>query len=304
MLGLSVCIITGCVSRGNVDLLEAQLREQESLIQQYQQELRSIGNQLTVTQRENDILRKTMAGTDLPVREEATHKLAAVVGIRFNTMLTSGQDRDGLPGDERLHAVLYPHDADGEIVKLSGDLELEAFDPSLPEEERSVGKWSFPADQSREIWHAGFLASGFQFDLPWERSPRGNNVVLHARLKTLDGREFKATHTVPLQGVPASAETGDAPQLVAPPAEAQPLPTETAADGVEWQDRPVPRPEPLDGFVPLPPKAPEQQTPPDQPDTFRGASPTDADVRPAARPFPHGLRTSDVWRDDNIPFQR
>lgn len=306
MLAWLLCANAGCVTRGNVELLEAQLRQQEALLQSYQQDFRKLGDQLTVTRRENDILRKSLASNDRLAPEETTQKLAAVEGIRFHTMLTSGQDQDDLPGDERLHVVLYPHDADGEIVKISGDLELVAIDPSLPEAHRSLGKWTVPAENAREFWHAGFLASGYQFDVPWDRAPQGESVVLHAQLTTVDGRSFKTTHTIVVRPISEpSAPVGDtssAPDLSPPAAQPGADAEHQTGSSVEWQDRPVPRPEPLDWSGPSPDQPAEGPAARLPMEIFRGASPIEDE--PAAPSPPRGLKTSDVWTDETIPRLR
>lgn len=322
--GLGACCLSGgCASRGEIEVLEANLRQQEHQLHSREQELSRLRDQLTISRREADILRRRLAGSGDTLAEEATQKLAAVEGLRFNTFLTAGQDEDELPGDERLHAMLYPHDAQGEVVKLAGELELEAIDPSVSDEQRSLGRWTYTAEESRNLWHAGFLSSGFQIDVPWKRSPQGDRIVLHARLKVADDRQFEATHTITLVPVKES----DPQQTVG-------IDTD-ATDGAvmdensspengetDWQDRPVPRPIPLSESLHELPSASSESGPGEpspqrtdssfQESTFRlddsatetGSSQGSNRDRPEARPFPRGLKSSDSWTDETIPAWR
>jgi hypothetical protein len=328
--GMGLFCLPGCATRGEVELLEANLRHRENQLHSHEQELSRLRDQLTISRREADILRRRLAGSGDQLAEEATHKLAAVEGLRFNTFLTAGQDEDGIPGDERLHVMLYPHDTQGEVVKLAGELELEAIDPSAPEDQRSLGRWTYSAEESRDLWHAGFLSSGYQIDVPWKRPPQGERVVLHARLKVADDRRFEATHTVTVAPVRSSspertaqADTDSADdEDIAPssPDEEATHPGET-----EWQDRPVPRPIPLaESLQEVPPGETENDREfalPQRVDADTGERSTREDSRtetgnetdfsndsardhPAARPFPDGLRTSDLWTDESIPAWR
>ncbi len=193
---LGLCL-GGCAGRERMDVLEAQLRNQESMMARYESQLKRAESDLSVAQREADLLRTQLAeNKDQNLFQETTQALAQVEGMKFHELLTAGQSKDDEPGDERLHAVLYPHDQHGKLVKLSGTLELEAIDLTMPHDERIVGHWQFSPEETRELWHSGFITNGYQLDLPWMKTPQGKKVLLHATLKTLDGREFNTTHTV------------------------------------------------------------------------------------------------------------
>lgn len=193
-----VCL-TGC-PRANVDLLEGRLREQEQQLANVRSELNSTRNELNVTRQEADALRSQiqMAGgeTLLPEQAQALYRAA---GISFNSLLTSGVDQDGQPGHEELSILLTPHDADGELVKLPGAIELAVIDPSQPEGQQTIGRWQFDVEQSKDHWHRGFIGSGYQFDLPWPSPPQSRQLVLHGRLTTTDGRQFDTSQILEIE---------------------------------------------------------------------------------------------------------
>jgi hypothetical protein len=168
--------------------------------------------------------------------------VARATGIRFHSLLTRPLDRDDQPGDEILNVVLTPHDADGESVKLPGGLRLELLDLSRTDGERTVASWDFDAEQAREQWHSGFIATGYRFELPWPESAPTGKLLLLARLTTHDGRHFETTQEIVASGSaapgqlverpgdPEPSSSGAGPALLEPAAfatdTASPLPTE------------------------------------------------------------------------------
>jgi len=197
---LSLTFCSACATRGNVEMLEAQLRSQENRIRTYERNVAELEQELKVSHRELDLMRSSLSGQATTVAfEEETSSLSRVEELVFNTLLTGGQDQDEVSGDERFHAVFYPADAQGGSVKLSGEIEIEAIDPSRESGDRSLGRWQYSTSDARQLWHSGFLSAGFQISEEWKRSPQGNKVVLIARLTTRDGRKFEATHTLPVR---------------------------------------------------------------------------------------------------------
>ncbi|WP_437202767.1 hypothetical protein [Planctomicrobium sp. SH664] len=284
-------IPSGCASRGNVEVLEAQLRSQESVIHHFEREVERLQAELATSRREIDIVRSEVALAGHAVTEETSRSLARVVGLEFNTLLTAAQDRDGSGADERLYAVVYPHDNDGEIVKLSGELEVELLDLSRSGQ-KTIGHWSFSTEETRRLWHAGFLISGYELDLPWEQPPSGSKVLLLARLKTPDGRSFEATHTVKVNVPGPEAPLVDAQQRSGPLSKVNV--SQTRFEEIP-QSRLVPDLTPAELQ-----KADSQPVPPPR---IQEARPAEHSVAPAPKPFP-SRQTSDKWTDETIPQWR
>jgi outer membrane murein-binding lipoprotein Lpp len=190
---VAVLLIGGCASRGNLEVLESELRRQEDQMAELQLQLASTRSELDIALNEAARLRQqlTQSGTIALSPEHIENEFRAV-GVRFNTYLTSGVDRDGQPGDEQISVLVYPHDEQGGLVKLGGKLELRALDLAAPKTEQEVGVWNYSPTVIRDSWHSGFLAAGYLFEEAWQRPPSGPEIMLHARFVTTDGRQFDA----------------------------------------------------------------------------------------------------------------
>ncbi len=210
----------GCAGpRGDLDLLEVHLREQQDLLARYERLFQQQERDLAAARRETDLLRAQLADQNVPpLLPEHADVLLRAEQLAFHTLLTGTRDLDPQPGDDRLNVVLMPQAHTGEVVPLVGSLEIEALDLSRPEGQQQLARWTFTAEEARDHWHAGFLASGFQFELPWENRTAGE-VLLHARLNAPDGRQLDATHSLrihsPLaQGKRRTPATRPSPAIV------------------------------------------------------------------------------------------
>lgn len=187
----------GCVTRGDTEALEAVLRSHENRIESLESELAEAREELLVARREVEHFRSQAAASGAVVlASEQSDVLFRAEGLRINTLLTGGLDEDGRPGDDVLSVVLEPFDNDGQTLKLPGDVTIELIDPALPGDEETIGRWSWPAREVRNAWHAGLLVAGFKFRLDWQTPLEHETLVLHARMTTADGRVFDATETV------------------------------------------------------------------------------------------------------------
>lgn len=205
-LALAVC---GCGLRGNVDLLEARLREQDDRLHVLTSELEQTQTELKTARREADLLRDQLHKREhVASHSEQTAVLARVEGVRIGALLSGGLDRDEQPGDDLLSALVVPHDADGEVLKLPGTIRLELFDLSRDGNRQRIGEWEFEPEQTRERWHSGFLAAGYRFRVPWQQSPKNETLLLHARLTTPDGRQFDASETIRITPPPTIGNAG------------------------------------------------------------------------------------------------
>jgi len=192
--------LAGC-ARGNVELLEAQLRSRESELRSLHGRLELQEQELAQSEREIRLLQQQLA--DNSVTPEALTRVSRIEKIEINSPLTGALDQDGYPGDDVLNVVVSPLDGRGDVVRLDGEIEIEALDPSLPENERSLGRWQIGLDDAETAWHEGFIGQGYQLTTPWQRIPQSKEVILLARYKTPDGREFSATKNIKVNPAPA-----------------------------------------------------------------------------------------------------
>lgn len=279
MLVLPAVALAGCSLRGDVEMLESELRRQELIQEQLTTQLHSARDDLRVARSDAEGLRARLAerGKTSLVSEQA-EVLYKTEGIKFNMLLTTGENRDGAPGDEGLSVLILPVDPHGDLVKLVGEIELELLELAR-DDGKQIGKWQFAIDEVREHWHRGFLSAGYLFHLDWQSVPQTPELTLHARMTAPDGRKFDATTQLRIN------LDGSVPPSVAssPPAVQSPL------DSVE----PAGHSEP-------PPASPTKPKP-------RAAKTAAAKLRrpPETTPAGHApLETSDKWTDETIPRMR
>ncbi len=194
---VALALTAGCAGTGKRDVLESRLRHQEEMLSRYQAQLDRAETELEIARRETASLRTQLAESrNGHPPHEASDASFRVAGVAFSTLMTGGTETDDQPGDDGLTVVLVPQDADGELVKVPGTVEIEAFDLSHPEGAQRIGHWRFDADESYRYWHNGVIQSGYQFELPWQDLPRSEKVLLHGRIVAADGRQFDTTHTI------------------------------------------------------------------------------------------------------------
>lgn len=221
----AAALAAGCASRGQLDILESRLRQQDDSITQLQNQLSTTQGQLQAARRESSELRTQLADNTRNARVEQVSALGTVEGIELNRYLTGGLDRDGKPGDEIFSAVVVPTDSQGNLVKAPGSVAVTLFDLSKPEAQQRIGYWEYSAKDSDGLWHSGFLGSGYIIRQPWQQKPESANLLVHARLKTIDGRQFDTSQTIHI--VPPGRT--DAPQQSVAAAEPQAAPPRSPA---------------------------------------------------------------------------
>jgi outer membrane murein-binding lipoprotein Lpp len=223
MLLGTLVLAAGCASTGQLEILESRLRRQEDAANQLQTQLSESQNQLQAARREATDLRTQLADGKRTARVEQVSALGQVEAISLNKYLTGGLDRDGVPGDEMFSAVVVPADADGNLVKAPGSVVLTVLDLSKPEAQQRVGHWEFGPKDSESLWHSGFLGSGYIVRVPWQTLPQSPTLLVHARLKTIDGRQFDTSQSIRI--TPPSATAQAATQPAAPPSQTMPEPS-------------------------------------------------------------------------------
>ena len=217
MSALLLAGVLGCSSSGDISLLEAELRQKETMIAELDAQVVQVRQELAASQVEMNSLREQMAGTNAGLVAEQAATLAKAETIAFHRLLTSGLNQDDLPGDERMSVLLTPLDAQGDLIKLPGRIELTLYDHSLPEDQQKIGHWAFSADEATDAWHKGFTASGFLFELPWQTPPKADKLTLHGRLTAPDGRQFDTTSQIAVRLPNAPVNTAAARRTLAQP---------------------------------------------------------------------------------------
>ncbi|MEZ6044710.1 MAG: hypothetical protein R3C11_03830 [Planctomycetaceae bacterium] len=194
---LGLALLTGCESTAKREVWQARLRDSQDQVYRLSKKVDELEEELALKMAESDDLRLQLtAEGETPLQAEQAKALYKVTGIKINHLLTGGLDHDGEPGDEALSLLLSPHDEDGTLVKLPGELMIEIIDHSRPESEEVIGEWKFSPQQMKLHWHAGFIGVGYLFDLNWQELPHQEELLVHARLETGDDRQFDITEKI------------------------------------------------------------------------------------------------------------
>ncbi len=225
-----LALAAGCAARGQVDVLESRLRQQEDTIASLQARLSASESQLQAARREAIDAKTQLGSRAKTARVEQLSALGQVQGVSLNKFLTGGYDRDGVPGDEILSAVVVPNDADGNLVKVPGTITVTVLDLSKPEAEQRVGRWEFSPKESEALWHSGLFGSGYVVRVPWQTPPQSPSLLVHARLTTVDVRQFDTSQAIRI-GLPGAPIAGTANVAAAPdePPPAEPAKANEAA---------------------------------------------------------------------------
>lgn len=223
-MGLSLAAFAsgGCVSRGNVEALEARLRQTQDDLRRSEKQLTRAQTDLDLARKETDLLQKQVAQTEQlkgSLIPEQTQALARIAGLSINKLMSGGKDRDGDRLDDAMQVIVSPLDGDGDLVKIAGQMEIEAYDMARTGDDKRIGRWVFDSSEARKNWHSGFLSSGYQFQLPWQQPPSGKNVLVHARLTTSDGRQFDTDQTLVVNVDPSGLPPGRSNLQLGAPAE-------------------------------------------------------------------------------------
>ena len=211
LFSLAVIAASGCASRGNVDLLEARLREYEDRLRSLNAQVDRTDSELTAARRLNETLKQKVVQS---ASHEATIDLSElhfqVVGLKINSLLTGGFNRDGQPGDDQVTLVFAAINQREQPVQLPGQVECELLDPSQSAEQKRLGLWTFDAAKTRVAWQKTLGSFGYRFELPWQSPPTNSDLELHVRFQSQHGDRFEASAPIRI-ALPKSTLGADQP---------------------------------------------------------------------------------------------
>lgn len=207
-LGLG-CSLLGCrANNAKTDLLEAELRTREREIQEARAELEQLR---LLAQNYGHLPHPTTPATpgsllQMPPSPSVLNSPEALGGMQSLTLGTGtgGRDDDGLPGDESLHVVLVPKDAQNQAIKAPGSATIQAFEITAQGLKVPIGRWEIPAAIMVRQWRSNLLSSGYALQLQWDRPPSTSKLRITARFTSLTGQPFEAdkdVHVQPLPGI-------------------------------------------------------------------------------------------------------
>jgi len=95
--------------------------------------------------------------------------------------LSGGYDVDGKPGDDGVVVYLKPVDAQGDVVKVAGEIRIQLYDLAAPPAENLIGEYVVPVAQARELWYGKLLTYHYTVKCPWpQRPPRNPEITIRA----------------------------------------------------------------------------------------------------------------------------
>jgi len=149
-------VIQGCETGGGKVSAAEQIRT-------LREEKTELLRQIEEAAAENEQLKgqiEVLAGLPAEVRAE---NLYAVQQVKI-TRYTNLYDRDEDGRYEKLIVYIQPIDAEGDIVKATGAVDVQLDDW----EGRELGRWHVGADELKELWFATILIINYRltFDLP------------------------------------------------------------------------------------------------------------------------------------------
>lgn len=210
LLPIAAATAFGCASRGNVDLLEARLRDQEDQLHALHTQVDRTNSELTAARRLNETLKQKLVQ---PAGHETTvglnERQFQATGLKINPLLTGGFNRDGQPGDDQVTLVVAPIDRGDQPVQLAGQVECELLDPARPSEQQRLGSWTFDTKQTHAAWQKTLGSFGYRFELPWQTPPTSDKLELRVRFQSEHGDRFETSST--LQVVPPASLGADRP---------------------------------------------------------------------------------------------
>ena len=187
-------LFTGCSLTGR-DRLESRLRQHEAGIRELERQLATAGKQLR--DQEDELLALQQAANESSIHMASSSKSletavawGSVRKLRIHS-LASGVLRSG---DDKLavNVIVQPLDGDGEVVKVAGELSIRL---QRPGETSLLAETALTSLESRSAWSNGFVARGFQLEIPLQldaaATPQPNSeILLTAALQLGDDRRF------------------------------------------------------------------------------------------------------------------
>jgi len=130
------------------------------------------------------------AAAPAPAPEDPYRPIAIRFG-KFTGLVGAGEPAE----KQRLKIIIEPLDAEGDVVKRAGSLQVEALEEGAKEKTpRPFHRWEFPQGELAQTWLSGLGAYAYVLKLPWPdgRRPSADRLLLRATFTTLAGETLTA----------------------------------------------------------------------------------------------------------------
>src|SRR4051812_6893243 len=195
MIGASA----GCShpSEANIQLRrdKQQLQEQVGYLQQ---QLQAAQARITGIEQEK--------GTLPSLPQERLDRMGTVHGIKLGRLTGGDPANTANAPDEGVKIYLTPVDENGEALKNTGTVEVDAFDLTLGVDNR-IGHWSFDANAMKPRWRSLGMLRAFVLECPWQKPPAHSKLAVKVTFRDeLTGRVYDQIQEVNVK-IPATQPT-------------------------------------------------------------------------------------------------
>jgi outer membrane murein-binding lipoprotein Lpp len=192
-------LLSGCYhpSEANIQLRKDK-QQLEAQVAELQQQLSAANARIAGIEKEK--------GTLPTLPQDRLDKLVTVHGIKLGRL--TGGDPASRPnaGDEGLKIYLTPVDETAEAIKVTGTVEVEAFDLDLKNENR-IGHWTFDPDALKSRWRSFGMLRAFVLECPWQKSPQHSKLAVKVTFRDeLTARVFDQIQEVTVK-IPTTQPT-------------------------------------------------------------------------------------------------
>ncbi len=101
---------------------------------------------------------QVLSGLSPQVRLENLYDLQKIKVTRYTNLY----DKDDDGKYEKLIVYIQPLDAEGDIIKAAGAVDVELWDLSKPADKSLLGKWSVGPGQLKTMWFATFITINYR----------------------------------------------------------------------------------------------------------------------------------------------
>jgi hypothetical protein len=162
-------------------------------IQTLKQEKKQLARQIEQSKAENEQLQKQVQVlADLPpeVRLESLYDLQKIKITRYTNLYD--KDKDG--EKEKLIVYIQPMDAEGDIVKASGAVDVQLWDLDRENGEALLGQWQVKPEELKKLWFATIITINYRLTFDVADKITGDEESLVVKVTFTDyltGKVFK-----------------------------------------------------------------------------------------------------------------
>lgn len=151
--------LTGCQ-----DIPVERYNETQKQLLEAQEKVKTLEAELAAQQQAQRNIEEQLA--ELRGSDAALTDLVYPVKIELERM-SGGYDRDGQPGHDGIVLYVQPIDADGNVIKAAGTINVKLFDLAAPADSTLIAEYRFDAKKTRSLWYGRLMTQHFTVHCPW-----------------------------------------------------------------------------------------------------------------------------------------